>query len=264
MKAILFIALLFFTASLQAQKFSSGMTKRNTVGATDEILIKAAGSTPPQFTTPVELFNSAQAQSKFLSKTTVLPLTNYISGTAGKIAVFRGDSAVIALSGGTTGQVPVVQANGTIAFGASGSSLYSIMTSSANTTGQILVNITGLSKTLNSGVNYEFEVVLSIGVSADVTGIGIGMSYNSGVGAIMSGAMFGSLTNASTKSVTIDTFNTAYSGWLTTSGQYGSIYIKGIIYTGTTSQPLTVQFLKTTSGTVTVYSLSYLRVTLIP
>jgi len=192
-----------------------------------------------------------------------------VSGASGKLAVFGADNTIHGLTGGTVGQIPKLQSDGTFALandetGGTGGSLYSTMVSSANTTGQTLTNITGLSKTLNAYANYEFEAVLNIGVSADAYGIGIGMSYNGGAGAIMVAPMMGAVTNATSKSITIDTFDYAYSGWLTTSGQYGSILIKGLIYTGSTSQPLTVQFLKTTSGTVTVYSLSYLKAILIP
>ena len=222
-------------------------------------------------TTTTGVLSIAVPRTDYLAPSDTLPISNYINGAntlaSGKIAVLRGDSSVVTLSGGTTGQAVVKQADGTVAFatvGGGNSSLYSILASSTNTSSATLVPLSGISLTLAANSTYEIEFVLAVSISAVTTGAGFGLYYNGGAGATLGGTMSGSVTSTSAKYVNVDTFNLSYAGWLTTSGQTGGIYYKGIVSTGTTSQPLTIVYLKTTSGTISVYPPSYLKATLIP
>ena len=63
--------------------------------------------------------------------------------------------------------------------------------------------------------------------------------------------------------IQISDLNYPYSGWLTSSEQLGTIIMKGVILTGSTSQPLTPQYRKNTSGNLRVFSSSYMKVHLI-
>ncbi len=131
--------------------------------------------------------------------------------------------------------------------------------SNATTTGQNLVDITGLSVALEASATYEIEAILSVGTSAVTTGTKYGINY-SVAGASIEATLVGSSTSSAMKSERITAFNTSGGAYLTTSGQTGSIWIKGIVTTGANAGNLTVQHLKVTSGTSTVYINSYLKV----
>jgi hypothetical protein len=55
--------------------------------------------------------------------------------------------------------------------------------------------------------------------------------------------------------------NNASAPFLTSSGQLGGIIIKGILQNGSNAGTLTIQHLKVSSGTSTVFIGSYLKVT---
>jgi hypothetical protein len=132
--------------------------------------------------------------------------------------------------------------------------------SNATTTGQTLVNVTGLSVALTTNAVYEFEAVLSVSTTAVTTGTEYGVNY-SAAGATVEAQVKGSLTSASDQTVRLNALNTATVAYLTTSAQTGGILIKGIITTGANAGNLTIQHLKVTSGTSTVFINSYLKVT---
>jgi hypothetical protein len=61
--------------------------------------------------------------------------------------------------------------------------------------------------------------------------------------------------------VYISAFNTATAAFMTGSAQTGGILICGTFFSTTTAGNLTIQFLKPTAGTATVYIGSYLQAT---
>lgn len=133
--------------------------------------------------------------------------------------------------------------------------------SNATTTGQTLVDITGLSVALDANAVYKYETSLSIGTSAVTTGTRYGINY-SAAGATIEGGYQGTTTDTSNNTNRINAFNTAGDIFLTTtSSTNGNFTSQGIVRTGANAGNLTVQHLKVTSGTSTVFIDSYLIVT---
>ncbi len=131
--------------------------------------------------------------------------------------------------------------------------------SNVTTTGQSLVDITGLSVALAASSVYRFKAVLSVGTSAVTTGTQYGVNF-SAAGASVEAQINGSYTSTASKAERISALNTPTSAFLTTSGQSGGIVIHGIIVTGANAGNLTIKHLKVTSGTSTVYINSFLEV----
>lgn len=130
--------------------------------------------------------------------------------------------------------------------------------SNATTTGQALTNITGLTLALLANATYEFEAILSANVSADTTGLEVGVQF-SAAGAAVEAIYWGSSTNAADRSGRISALNTATAALLTTSAQDGVVVIRGILTNGANAGNLTIQHLKVTSGTSTIRINSFLR-----
>ena len=148
----------------------------------------------------------------------------------------------------------------TTAFVQSETSAYSRVTgTNATSTTQTLSNIAGLTIAAAASSTYEFEAVLSVSTSAVATGTGYGVSY-SGTASAIEGQITGSYTTTASKTLRVSALNTSYQAFLTSSAQTGGIIIKGVIVT-TTAGNLTIQHLKVTSGTSTVYVNSFLKVT---
>ena len=132
--------------------------------------------------------------------------------------------------------------------------------SNAATTGQALVDITGLTAPLIANAVYEFEAVLSVSTSAVTTGTAYGVNY-SAAGASIESQITGASTATASKTLRISAFNSATALYLATSGQTGGVIIKGTVTTGANAGNLTIQHLKLTSGTSTVFINSSLKVT---
>jgi hypothetical protein len=134
--------------------------------------------------------------------------------------------------------------------------------SDATTTGQVLVDVTGLSVALLPNAVYEFEARLSVTTSADTTGTKYAVQF-SAAGATVEAGVAGTKTNtAAFNGDRISALNTATaSNYLTTSAVDGTITIKGVLTTGANAGNLTVQHLKVTSGTSTVRIGSVLKAT---
>ena len=130
--------------------------------------------------------------------------------------------------------------------------------SNATTTGQVLVDVTGLTLALVANAVYEFEAVLSCSTTAVTTGTAYGINY-SAAGAAIESSIMGASSSTATKTLRISVFNSATSLYLATSGQTGGIVVKGIVTTGANAGNLTVQHLKLTSGTSTVFINSFLK-----
>ena len=211
----------------------------------------------PNATLSTQALPKGQADALYAPKTVA---TSIVSGLMSNTDKARFDS-ITSINNGTEGQTLAI-VSGVPAW--TYPTKFATTTSTNNYTGQTLQNIPGLTITLAANSTYEFEACLICGVSADVTGAAFTVNYNGGAGADMSGIMEGSVSPTTYKSTTFSVLGTAVSGYLTSSSLFGGIRIKGIITTGTTSQPFTVQDLKTTSGTISIYKKSYLKVTLIP
>lgn len=132
--------------------------------------------------------------------------------------------------------------------------------SNATTTGQALVDVTGLTVSLVANAVYEFEVVMSASTSAVTTGTAYGIQY-SAAGATIESHITGASTSTATKTLRINSFNSATALYLATSAQTGGILIKGTVTTGANAGDLSVRHLKLTSGTSTVFIGSFLKVT---
>lgn len=128
------------------------------------------------------------------------------------------------------------------------------------TTGQALVDITGLTLALVINATYEFEAVLSVSTSAVTTGTAYGINYSVAGGAVEA-QITGASTSTASKTLRINALNTATSLYLATSAQTGGVVIKGRVTTGANAGNLTVSHLKLTSGTSTVFIGSFLKVT---
>jgi molybdenum cofactor biosynthesis enzyme len=127
------------------------------------------------------------------------------------------------------------------------------------TTGQTLVDITGLSVTLSPNASYEFEAVLGVSTSAVTTGCEYGV--NGPTGSTVTAVASGSYTATASAMARITAINTPTGALLTTSSQSGGVIIKGIITTKPTAGNITIKHLKVTSGTSTVFIGSSLKVT---
>lgn len=137
--------------------------------------------------------------------------------------------------------------------------VYSRVTgSNVTTTGQALVDITGLLIALVANATYEFEAVLSVSTSAVTTGTAYGVNF-SAAGATVEAHITGSATSTASKTLRISALNTATLLFLATSAQTGGIVIKGIVTTGANAGNFTIKHLKLTSGTSTVFINSYLK-----
>lgn len=132
--------------------------------------------------------------------------------------------------------------------------------SNATTTGQSLVDITGLSISLIANATYEIEVVLSCQTTAVTTGTGYGIQY-SAAGATIEGWVSGSSTTTAHKTLRLSAFNTSSQAFLTSSAQTGGIFIRGIVTVGANPGTLSARHLKVTSGTSTVFIGSYIKIT---
>lgn len=132
--------------------------------------------------------------------------------------------------------------------------------SNATTTGQSLVDITGLSIALEANSVYRYITSLSIGTSAVVTGTQYGINF-SAAGATIEGGYSLTTTDTSNNQNRIHAFNTTGDTALTTSASTnGNYFSYGVVTTGANAGNLTVQHLKVTSGTSTVFIGSILEV----
>lgn len=144
-----------------------------------------------------------------------------------------------------------------------GWSEFKVSGSNATTTGQVLVDITGLvTGTLSNAALYEIEAVLLVNTSAVTTGtqyaiFGGGSGGVATCNAICDGAL-GATTSAS---VGMNAIATATTAFLTTASQQGIVRIRGFVTTrGTGTATISLQHLKVTSGTSTVLIGSVLRI----
>lgn len=164
--------------------------------------------------------------------------------------------AQVDLTAGVTGVLP-------IANGGNGWTTAKVSASDATTTGQTLVDITGLSIATAIQTLYEFEALLYVTTSAVATGCEYGVSLGdvSPTNSVLAGCLFtGPVTGITAGSSHVVAFNTAdTTAFLTTSGQSGVVWLRGFFYSGDGVAALSVRHLKVVSGTSTVKIGSWLR-----
>ncbi len=127
--------------------------------------------------------------------------------------------------------------------------------SNATTTGQTLVDITGLvSDTLLNSTTYEIEVVLRVATSSGTDGTEYGVhGGGTGSAATIDAILTGTTTTGLATSQTIAAIDTASTAMLTTASLLGCIIIKGFVTTRSTgTATITIQHLKVVSGTSSV------------
>lgn len=132
--------------------------------------------------------------------------------------------------------------------------------SAATTSSTSLVDITGLvTGTLPNSTRYEFECVLDMLTSADVTGIKVAVNCAGGGTVVCSPIMLATSTTNGASAQTL-TNSSASGAVMTTISENGTIWIKGMITTSTTgTATIGMKHLKFTSGTSTVNVGSVMR-----
>ena len=130
-----------------------------------------------------------------------------------------------------------------------------VSSSNVTLTAQTLADITGLSLALLANSTYTFYAKLSV-ASSSTAGNGYGVQY-SAAGAAVEAGITGTLAAATQKALRISALNTSAQAFVTVAAN-GSIEISGRITTGANAGNLTIQHLKVTSGTSTVYIGSFL------
>jgi hypothetical protein len=131
-----------------------------------------------------------------------------------------------------------------------------ICTADRTTTGQSLVDITDLSIALLASSTYYFEGELAVASSA-TTGNQYGVQF-SVAGATLGGAWSGSQSATVTRAGAMPAQGAKTNSIVLVAGG-GQVWFKGSIVTPGTGGNLTLQHLKVTSGTSTVYKGSTLR-----
>lgn len=123
--------------------------------------------------------------------------------------------------------------------------------SDATTTGQSLVDVTGLTFSAAANTTYEFRAVLNCTTTAVTTGTEYGLAN---VGTAMTTVFTATgATNAATGATYfVSATNAATQPFLLASGQSGIVVLEGQFTMGATAGNVTVRHLKVTSGTSTV------------
>lgn len=130
-----------------------------------------------------------------------------------------------------------------------------VIGSNVTRTAQTLADITGLSVALLATATYEFEAGLFV-TSSSTAGNQYGIQHSNSSGASLEAGIGGTLAAATARFDNVTAFNTAASAMVTVAAN-GYINVRGVITTNGAGN-LTIQHLKTTSGTSTVKIKSFL------
>ncbi len=279
MKYILLLLLLPFISNSQTIVDGTGVIKvgGNTLvtnaGATSGLFLVGNGTSFVASTSSIP--TSAGATT---GKILVSNGTNYVlstptfpnaSATSGKIIKSDGTNWLASTetyaAPGTSGNV--LKSDGTNWTSAANTGEWTtvqVSGSDATTTGQTLVDVTGLvTATLSASSNYEIEAMLIVTTSAVTTGTEYGV--NSTGGTPTQGIIY---IGPSTVTAGVQVMNengtnvnntAATPAMLTTASETGVVWIRGVVGTGTGSPVISIQHLKVTSGTSTVKVGSILR-----
>ena len=131
-----------------------------------------------------------------------------------------------------------------------------VTSSDATTTGQALVDVTGLTLPLLANSTYEFEASLSV-ASSSTAGTQYGVNFSAAGGSVEA-IITGTLASATQQTKRISALNTATIAFVVVAAD-GGIVIKGVITVGANPGNLTIKHLKVTSGTSTVRINSLLK-----
>ena len=131
--------------------------------------------------------------------------------------------------------------------------------SNATTTSATLVDVTGLSVALSANSVYEFVANIT-GNGADSNGVKFGVNY-SAAGATVEAGIYADVAGTGTRTRRINALGSATLQSFFTSANDVAALIQGTITTGANAGNITIQHLKGTSGTSTIYIGSYLKVT---
>lgn len=221
---------------------------------------KATMFTNPTFTgTPS--FPNGSISNAALANAAVANLSNTNSGDNAANSNYANDYRAANFIAGTDYLTPTGSA-ANLTNNTGGWITLRVSGSNATTTGQSLIDITGLvTGTLTNSTKYEIEVVLNVSTSAVTTGCQYGIfGGGSGNAAVVSAIMQGTTTTNAATTVTLSAPGSAAGTFLTTSGTSGTIVIKGFVTTRSAgTATISIQHLKVTSGTSTVITGSVLR-----
>jgi hypothetical protein len=203
--------------------------------------------------------NAKLSPSGNAATATTLQTARTINGTS-----FNGSANITVpsdIAASTSGNV--MQSNGSVwtsTTNTGGWTVLKVAGSDVTTTGQALVDITGLvTPTLTVSTLYEFEAVLFISSSAVLTGCQYGINCT-GTGATGYALYTGTLAAGTASTSGTTALNTAETvAFDVVSSGIGVITIKGVFTSGTGSPVFSLKHLKTTSGTSTVKIGSVLR-----
>jgi hypothetical protein len=183
---------------------------------------------------------------------------------------YRNGSGVLTrLANGTTGQVLTATTGSAPAWATGGSdpwTTYIVSGSDFTTTSNTLVNITGLvTGTLAVSKVFEFEAVLRCGTTAVATGLKFGANVTVAptlVQYIVTGATtFSSPASTIVSQGVTGNSTTGTQAWITTASTTGQVNIKGSFETAAGGSPVfSLQVLKVTSGTATVFINSFMKI----
>lgn len=142
---------------------------------------------------------------------------------------------------------------------------FKVSGSDATTTGQTLVDITGLvTGTLSISSSYEYEAVLYCTTTAVTTGTEYGVNVSVSPTNIVADYIGPTTVAANVQTMQVSGTNAnhiASAAFLTTASEDGCIFIKGFFTTAGSGSPVfSIQHLKVTSGTSTVKIGSVLRI----
>lgn len=191
-------------------------------------------------TNNVRLAGNTAAAKKFLTQTG----NGTISAAPGWNAIVAGDIPDISATYGLASMMPV----------------YARVTgSNATTTSTTLVDVTGLNVPLAANSVYEFVANLT-GNGADSNGVKFGVNY-SAAGATVEAGIYADVAGTGTRTRRINALGSATLQSFFTSSNDVAALIQGTITTGANAGNITIQHLKGTSGTSTIYIGSFLKVT---
>ncbi len=184
------------------------------------------------------------------------------SPTAGKMLKSDGTNFIASTETYSTPSVPnegeVLLSDGAnwVATDIAAWTIKKVTGSNATTTGQALVDITGLlTDTLLNSTLYEIKVVLLVGTSSGTDGTEYGLhGGGTGTAASCNALLSGTSSSATAASLqTLNAIDTASSAMLTATSIDGTIVIKGWVVTRSTgTATISIQHLKVVSGTSTV------------